>query len=119
MILPIIEYGDIFLVGATAANRKKLEILQNKGLRCALNRDRDSSVKDLHIIAGLQRLKGRRDRHVLSHMYDMAQQDRYLKKKRKTGVQTRSHKKKLLKIKKPITEKFKKMECPACRLALH
>ena len=31
MILPMLEYGDIFLVGATAENRKRLQILQNKG----------------------------------------------------------------------------------------
>ena len=46
MILPVIKYGDIFLVGATVENRKKLQILQNKGLRCALNRDIETIVKN-------------------------------------------------------------------------
>ena len=35
MLLPIIDYGDVFLSAASKANRKKLQTLQNKGLRCA------------------------------------------------------------------------------------
>ena len=60
MILPIIEYGDIFLTGATNGNKKKLQILQNKGLRCALNADKDISTRELHTEAKLMRLKHRR-----------------------------------------------------------
>ena len=69
MILPIIEYGDIFLVGTTAENRKKLQILQNKGLRCAL-REQDTSIDEL------QRLKYRRDQHLLSYKTKKQQLDR-------------------------------------------
>ena len=39
MMLPIIEYGDIFLAGAKAETKRRLQILQNKGLRCALIAD--------------------------------------------------------------------------------
>ena len=108
MLLPIIEYGDIFLTGATSGNKKKLQVLQNKGLRCALNADRDVSTGELHSEARLLRLKYRRETHVLNFMYDQAQIDCNLKAVRSTGVKTRSSKKKLLKIKKPNTEKFKK-----------
>ena len=73
MILPIIEYGDLFTVGATACNRKRLQILQNKGLRCALGRDINTSVLELHREAKLLKLKYRRDLHMLSNMYDRAQ----------------------------------------------
>ena len=31
ILLPIIEYSDIFLTGASKENRKKLQVLQNKG----------------------------------------------------------------------------------------
>ena len=48
MILPILEYGDVFLRAASAENRKRLQILQNKGLRCALNRGIDASTGDIH-----------------------------------------------------------------------
>ena len=46
MLLPILEYGDIFLTGASVANRKRLQILQNKGLRCALNKGIDTSINE-------------------------------------------------------------------------
>ena len=36
MILPIMEYENIFLSSATKANKKKLQILQNKALRSML-----------------------------------------------------------------------------------
>ena len=73
MMLPILEYGDVFLCGASVADRKRLQILQNKGLRCALNLDIDTSRDDLHIEANLLRLKFRREQHILNHMFDVAQ----------------------------------------------
>ena len=38
MMLPIIKYGDVLLSATTIKNRKRLQVLQNKGLRCALNK---------------------------------------------------------------------------------
>ena len=108
MILPIMEYGDIFLVGATAENRKKLQTLQNKGLRCALRRDIEVSTDELHRQAKLKKLKIRREQHLLSHMFDMANSGKHLKKPRSRGVKTRSQNKKILKTNKPNTEKYKK-----------
>ena len=57
MLLPILEYGDVFLSAATLVNRKRLQVLQNKGLRCALNKGLETSSKDLHTEAKLLRLK--------------------------------------------------------------
>ena len=108
MIMPMIEYGDIFLSGATAENRKKLQILQNKGLRCALKKDKFKNVSELHKEGKIMRLKYRRAQHVFSHMYDMSQFNRNLRGRGREGVGTRSQNKKLLKIRKPNTEKFKK-----------
>ena len=85
MILPILEYGDIFMVGASAENRKRLQVLQNKGLRCALDKDTDTSITDLHRSARLLKLKDRRGVHLLSHMYDQAQRGKNLKEKKKGG----------------------------------
>ena len=48
MLLPVIEYRDILLTGATTVRRKKLQTLQNKGLRCALRKDRFTSSSELH-----------------------------------------------------------------------
>ena len=107
MMLPILEYGDIFLTAASAINRKRLQILQNKGLRCALGRGLETSNADLHEEANLLKLKYRREQHTLNFMYDMSQIPKQLNK-RTARYLTRSSNKKLLKIKRPKTEKFKK-----------
>ena len=108
MLLPIMEYGDVFLSAATLADRKKLHILQNKGLRCALNGGIKASSRELHYEAKLLKLKFRREQHVLNYMYDMSMVPIQQKRKTTLTVKTRSHKKRLLRIKKPNTEKLKK-----------
>ena len=108
MILPMIEYGDIFLTSATVANRRKLQVLQNKGLCCAFKRDMDTSVVELHKVAKLSKLKHRREGYLMVHMFDMAQDKSKFKKRVSEGVQTRSSNNKMLRIRKPITEFFLK-----------
>ena len=108
MILPLMEYGDIFLVGTSATNRKRLQVLQNKGLRCALNKGKFTDSDELHVDASLLQLKHRRELHMLNYMYDMAQIKGNLRKCRTEGVRTRSDDKKLVRIRKPRTEKYRK-----------
>ena len=108
MLLPILEYGDVFLTGTSAINRKRLQVLQNKGLRCALNKDCDTSTDELHRVAKLQKLRVRRDQHVMNYMYDFAQNIENHKAKPKLSVKTRSSNKLLLKVKRPHTEKYRK-----------
>ena len=108
MLLPILEYGDIFLVGTSVTNRKRLQVLQNKGLRCALSRDYDTSIDDLHQEAKLLKLKFRREQHMLIYMYDAAQNEGNHKAASKSAVKTRSSKKLLLRTKRPHTEKYRK-----------
>ena len=108
MLLPILEYGDIFLMGTSIINRKRLQVLQNKGLRCALNQDQESNVRDLHRDANLLKLKYRREQNILNYMYDSTQITGNLKAKSKCSVRTRTSRKLLLKIKRPHTEKFRK-----------
>ena len=108
MLLPLLEYGDIFLSATTADNRKKLQVLQNKGLRCALNRDMTESSEELHREANLLKLEYRREQHLLNFIYDWSHDPSKLKVKTKSTIQTRSQNKKLLHIRKPRTEKFKK-----------
>ena len=108
MILPLLEYGDIFLSSTSLDNRKKLQVLQNKGLRCALGREATSSSSEIHGEVNLLKLKFRREQHLLNFMHDWAQDPKRLKVKPSGGVQTRSHRKKMLYVKKPRTEKFKK-----------
>ena len=70
MLLPILEYGDIFLSATTAENRKRLQILQNKGVRCALSRSSDYSSSDLHKEANLLKSKFRREQHLMNFMFN-------------------------------------------------
>ena len=108
MLLPVLEYGDVFLSAATAVNRKKLQTLQNKGLRCALNKGLETSSESLHTEANILKLKYRREQHLLNLMYDWSLDSAKLKSKSKGGVVTRSSSKRQLRVKKPNTEKFKK-----------
>lgn len=48
MILPLIEYGNCFLLGCTMAEKTKIQRAQNKGLKIAFNRNRCYSTKQLH-----------------------------------------------------------------------
>ena len=93
MLLPLLEYGDIFLNSATAEYRRKLQVLQNKGLRCALNRDADANTDELHEDVKMLRLKQRRQ-HLLNFMFDMSQSECNMQSSRKEGVSTRSANKK-------------------------
>ena len=69
MILPMIEYGDIFLTAASKENRGKLQVLQNKAPRAALQVDKYYDTADLHSEVGLSKLKTRREQHLLTNFY--------------------------------------------------
>ena len=56
----------------------------------------------------LRKLKFRREQHLLNFMYDQAQNPRLLKVKPSYAINSRSSHKKLLKVRRPRTEKFKK-----------
>ena len=81
MLLPILEYADVFLSAASSINRKRLQILQNKGLPCALNRDLETDITDLHAEAKLLKLEFRKEQHILNYMYDLAQDNNLLRQK--------------------------------------
>ena len=68
-ILPILEYGDVFLSAVPLVSRKCLQTLQNKGLRCALNKGIETSSAELHKEAALGKLRFRRDQHLLNYIY--------------------------------------------------
>ena len=98
MILPILEFGDVFLHSAPQKIRKKLQVLQNKALRCALSKEKLYSTTSLHREAKILKLKQRRHVHVLLHMHQLAHMPGFKlwKKYQSTGVRTRSSKKKLI-----------------------
>ena len=96
MLLPILEYGDVFLSAASVENRRKLQILQNKGLRCALNKGIETSRDQLHEEAGLLKLNLRREQHLLNFLYDWSLDPNKISKRSAGSVQTHSYLKKLL-----------------------
>ena len=106
MILPILEYGDIFLHSASQKIKKKLQVLQNR----ALGKKKLYSTDNLHDEAKLLKLKDRRPMHVLLHMFQLARLPgfRLWKRFQSAGMKTRSSKKKLISCRKPNNEKYRK-----------
>ena len=78
-------------------NRKKLQVLQNKGLRCTLVKQNDSNRdvlhQSVHKEAKIVRLKHRRNIHLLSYMYDVSYTEKHMLKCRKEGVREHNIKK--------------------------
>ena len=66
------------------------------------------STDDLHVEGKLLKLKYRSEQHLLNFMYDQSRVPSNLKKTKAEGVKTRSGHKINLKIKKPLTERFKR-----------
>ena len=110
MILPILEYGDILLCSLNINQKKRLQTLQNKALKCALGLDPFTDTEDVHRLAKLETLQVRRDLHTLQLMYKQSAFPFLWKKKRarKCGATTRSSSKKQFILRKFKTEKFKK-----------
>ena len=107
-LISILEYGDIFMYATTVENRKRLQVLQNKGLRCAVGRGLETSTADIHTEANLLKLRFRREKHLPKYVYDIAQDVKNHKTKSENVIKTRSANKVTLKNKRPNTEKFKK-----------
>ena len=109
MILPILEYGDVFFSSVTLETKKQLQKLQNRALKCALRKDRLYGTKDLHSEAKLNTLKWRRKQHLGQLMFQITSDKIFwgwrIKLHRMT---TRNGKKKQIDTKKPVNEKFKK-----------
>ena len=108
MLLPMAGYGDVVLSSISNINKKRLQILQNKCLRCASGKTVETRTNYLHTEACLSHLEFRREQHILNFMYDQAQNPEMLKGKTEYSIRTRSSKKRLFKIKRPFTEKLKK-----------
>ena len=110
MILPILEYGDVFLHSASQMVRKKLQTLQNKALRCALHKNKYVRTAELHDEAKLLKLKDRRHMHILLHMFQLSQMPDFKlwKVHQPTAIKTRSSKKKLFSLRRPANEKYKR-----------
>ena len=108
MILPIVEYGDIFLSATTKVNRDKLQVLQNKALRVIHKVDRCYSSDMVHQDSQLLKLKYRREIHLVNFMFGIREDLKAREPKRRYGIRTRSSNKLNFSLRKPNTEKYKK-----------
>ena len=107
MILPILEYGDIFITVASKENRRKLQTLQNRALKVIHQVDRYYETDPIHDESNLLKLKYRREQHLLQFMYTK-RDDQFLRRPRPTGVTTRAGTKCNFQLRKPKTEKYKR-----------
>ena len=69
MVLPILEYGDIFLSSLSKQTRKAMQVLRNKALKIALNHRKRDSVENVHKEANLAKLDIRRKIHTLQFAF--------------------------------------------------
>ena len=105
MILPILETGISISLPPLKKTEKKLQIIQNKALKCALQKENRYSMTDLHNDARLSMLKLRRKYHLLLHIYQISHNKNF-KGWKKSVIRTRSSKKKQLILKKPNLARF-------------
>ena len=108
MILAIVEYGNIYMTSTLKKNRKKLQTLQNKALKCALKKDKKYNTKVLHAEANIDLLRVRRTRHTLQHIFQISQADNFTGWKARASIVTGTNKKKLMTLKKTNTKKFQR-----------
>ena len=106
MILPILEYGDIFLTSLSKGTQKTMQVLQNKALKIALNYRQIERTNTIHQEARLAKLEVRRKIHTLHFVFRKKEQTQLLVKS-PIGRITRSSKKTKFKLRKPVTEKYK------------
>ena len=106
MILPIIEYGNIYMSSASKEHRRKIQVLQNKALKCALGKEKRYNTIMLHREAKLLKLHTRRKIHLIQHMFQQSRKSGFKGWKTRTGMNTRSSTKNLMKLIKPNTTKF-------------
>ena len=108
MILPILEYGDILLTSAPKELRGRLQKLQNKAPKCALGKDKWYNINALHKEAKLLKLHHRRKLHLLEHFFRLSHMPNFKEWKKRPKIGTRSSKKRLMTLRKPITTRYQK-----------
>ena len=103
MVLPIFEYGGIYLSSCTETEQTKLQRLQNQALRIIYKRDNYSNVYDLHNTARILPLKMRREMALLKIMFNRVHINQGLQVRQLT---TRSHDGPIMEVPKPYSSKY-------------
>ena len=108
MIMPILEYGDVFLTAASKENRDKCQIVQNKALRIVHRVYNLYGTDLMHKESKLLKLKHRRVQHLLNFMHSKRDEQGLGRARRRSGVRTRASYKRNFVLRKPNTEKYKR-----------
>ena len=111
MILPYIEYGNIFHGTCTEFYKQKLQVIQNNGLKIALNRSRLYNTVDLHIEARLLPCKYRRLLMLQKNTFSQLNDNLPPIHINDIPVPTRAHDAIILYVPRPNSELFKKSNC--------
>ena len=105
MILPYMDYGDIFFMNANSDQLKKLQTLQNRALRTCLNTQLATPIEILHQSVQLPKLNVRREAHLINFMFKYKTNNKYLNNR---NVRTRLHDAPVFITQKPILERYKR-----------
>ena len=109
MILPYIEYGNIFNGTCNEIYTHKLQVIQNNALKIALNKNNLYSTVDLHIEAKILPCKYRRLMMLQKITFNELKENVALVDKK--DIRNRAHDGILLYVPLPNTELFKKSNC--------
>ena len=105
MLLPYFDYADVIYDKAGANLLKKLQTLQNKGLRLCLGRERRFSSDAIHKLSATPFLRDRRKAHILNFMYKRKDRRELLNVRE---IRTRAHDAPLFDVVIPRCEAFKR-----------
>ena len=105
MVLPLFEYGGLFLDSCTATEQTKMQRLQNQALRITYKQDNYANVYNLHNTANLLPLKLRRAIALTKIMFNQVQDNEGL---RLRELSTRAHDGPVMEVLKPTSSKYMK-----------
>ena len=104
MILPYLDYGDIFFINSNQKQIKKLQTLQNRALRTCLNTRLETPIEILHQSIQIPKLNARREAHLINFMFKYRNNNKFLNKR---NVRTRLHDAPVFTTVKPNNDKYK------------
>ena len=104
MVLPLLEYGNVFLSSCSETNIKKIQYLQNRGLRIALKRNWYAHVNRMHLDANILPVEYRIKLSIAKLMFSMKNSCNFRDERQ---LSTRLHDDILFIVPFPNSERFK------------
>lgn len=107
MILPLLDYGDVFYQSTTQKGLDKLKMLQNRAIRIVAGLRKREPIDEEYRRMNIVPLVNRRFLHLLQHGRWIAKSGRLVDNR---GLSTRSHVsgRSILKIEAPKSERYRR-----------